>query len=42
MHNNPVKRGLVNSAEEYEFSSYHQYYGEPRQNIQIPIDKIVL
>jgi putative transposase len=42
MHNNPVKGGLVNSAEEYEFSSYHQYYGEPRQNIQIPIDKIVL
>ncbi|MFQ3675256.1 MAG: transposase [Endomicrobiia bacterium] len=42
IHNNPVKRGLVNSAEEYEFSSYHQYYGESRQKIQIPIDKILL
>lgn len=42
IHNNPVKRGLVTSPDEYEFSSYHQYYGTQREKIQIPIDKILL
>lgn len=39
MHNNPVRKGLVKSPDEYEFSSYHQYYGVNREKIQIPIDR---
>lgn len=42
IHYNPVKRALVKSPNEYEFSSYHQYFGEEREKIQIPIDKILL
>ncbi len=42
MHNNPVKEKLVEFAKDYEFSSYRQYFGEPRQKIQIMIDKIWL
>jgi len=42
IHNNPVKRGLVDSPEKYEFSSYYQYFGERRNSVQIPIDKILL
>jgi len=40
MHNNPVDAGIVSSPEEYEFSSYHQYYGNLRTSIQAVIDKI--
>lgn len=39
-HNNPVRQGLVQEAKDYEFSSYHQYYSETREKIQIPIDKL--
>lgn len=42
MHNNPVRKGLVETPDQYEFSSFHQYYGTPREKIQIPIDKIQL
>lgn len=42
LHNNPVRKGLVKNPDQYEFSSYHQYYGKTRQRIQIPIDKIML
>ncbi|MEW6555847.1 MAG: transposase [Elusimicrobiota bacterium] len=42
MHWNPVKAGLVNHPKEYEFSSYHQYYGEKRTWIQIPIEKFII
>ncbi len=38
MHWNPVKNGLVAHPKEYEFSSYHQYFGEKRTWIQLPID----
>lgn len=41
MHFNPVKSGLVNHPSEYEFSSYHQYYGKRRQSVQVPIDPIL-
>lgn len=40
MHNNPVKKGLVGSPAEYEFSSYSQYYGQKRRTVQIPIDPL--
>lgn len=42
MHWNPVKAGLVKHPKEYEFSSYHQYYGEKRIWIQIPIEIIIV
>jgi putative transposase len=42
IHNNPIKQGLVKEQKEYEFSSYHQWYGEVRQKIQCPVDKILL
>lgn len=42
MHNNPVRKGLVETPDKYEFSSYHQYFGVTRERIQIPIDKIPL
>lgn len=41
-HNNPVRKGIVLEPKDYEFSSYHQYFGQVRQKIQIPIDKIPL
>lgn len=42
IHNNPVKKGLVKDPGKYEFSSYHQLYGELRERVYIPIDKILL
>ncbi len=39
MHWNPVKKKLVKSPGEYEFSSYHQYYGTARESVYAPIDK---
>lgn len=42
IHNNPVKKGLVKNPDEYEFSSYLQWYSGLRQKIQIPIDKVLL
>jgi len=42
IHKNPVRKGLVTDLSYYEFSSYNQYFGETREKIQIPIDKILL
>lgn len=42
MHNNPVVKGLVKEPGDYEFSSHCQYFGQTREKIQIPIDKISL
>ncbi|MEW6555834.1 MAG: transposase [Elusimicrobiota bacterium] len=42
MHWNPVKAGIVDHPKDYEFSSYHQYYGEKRLWIQIPIEKFII
>ena len=40
MHNNPVKAGLVTTAEEYSFSSYNHYFQTAYQaNPIIEIDK---
>ena len=33
MHNNPIKDGLVEKPEDYEFSSYHYYCGNRYQNL---------
>lgn len=41
MHYNPVKKNLVSKPEEYEFSSWWQYYGEKRGTIFIPVDTIL-
>jgi putative transposase len=41
MHNNPVRKGLVDEPSKYEFSSWHQYFGKTREKIQIPIDKLL-
>jgi len=41
IHWNPVRKGLVNYPEDYEFSSYHQYFGVKRHKIQLPIDNIL-
>jgi len=40
IHNNPVRKNLVDEPSKYEFSSWHQYFGKIREGIQIPIDKI--
>jgi putative transposase len=40
MHWNPVKKGLVKSPAEYEFSSHCQYYGITRKSIYVPIDRL--
>ena len=37
MHNNPVRAGLVAVPEDYEFSSYHYYYGDLYKNLIDPI-----
>lgn len=42
IHKNPVSKKLVADVSDYEFSSYNQYFGEIREKIQIPIDKILL
>jgi len=42
MHYNPVMAGLGERAEDYEFSSYHQYYGKVRNVVQVAIEKIEL
>lgn len=39
-HNNPVRKGLVEKAEDYEFSSARQYLKNYRKTFQIPIDPI--
>ncbi len=33
IHNNPVRSGLVNSPEEYEFSSYNDYIENKEDSI---------
>lgn len=40
MHNNPVRKGLVEKAEDYELSSARQYLKNYRKTFQIPIDPI--
>ncbi|MFQ3675319.1 MAG: transposase [Endomicrobiia bacterium] len=41
MHYNPVKKGLVETPEKYEFSSWWQYFGSKRGTIFVPIDSIL-
>jgi len=42
VHNNPIRQKLVENIKDYEFSSYRQYFGETREKMQIPIDKLMV
>ena len=42
IHNNPVKTKLVETAKDYKFSSYYQYYGKKRETVQMTISKMEL
>jgi len=41
MHRNPIVKGMVDKPEEYEFSSYQQYYKKTRKYFQVSIDQIL-
>jgi len=41
IHWNPVKKGIVEHQKNYEFSSYHQYFGAKRNKVQLPLETIL-